>query len=92
MNPDRFKYLWRLLCRTYKYNSHCFTQGSSKETLYYWVRDTCKPGMVGTKWIGYCQTSPKELRQAMLVAVDKGLAVKGKNQCGCTTFFIKGVN
>jgi hypothetical protein len=40
MNDNRFRYLWKAMCATYKKNNHCFKHGCGKETMGHWVRES----------------------------------------------------
>jgi len=37
INEQRFRHVWKLLCRTYEKEGHCLRKGCGKETLQYWV-------------------------------------------------------
>lgn len=77
MNENRFRFIWKLLCRVWRYNRHCLERGCGRKTLSYWVRETCKvyyPAYV--------------YRDALMIAVKRGWVVMGKSDCGYTTFKI----
>lgn len=77
MNEQRFRYVWKLLCKTWKENGHCMRYGSGRDTLAYWVNVTNKENI--PKWV---------YRDALNEAVKRGWAKMERTSGDCTKFFI----
>ena len=75
MDENRFRHVWKLLCRTYLQNGHCMSGGCGRETLAFWVRETCG-----------VRVSAQELRQVLAEASRRGWVKAGRNTAGCRTF------
>ena len=65
MNEQRFKHIWKLLCKTWKENGHCMSSGSGRDTLAYWANKTNRENW--PKWV---------YRDALNEAVKRGWAKK----------------
>ena len=75
---ERFKKIWKALCKVWDKQSHCMVEGSGRDSLFYWVRYCSN---------GFLLTSPSECRRCLNIAIHLGWATKGKNKStGYTTF------
>lgn len=81
-SPDeqRFRYLWRLLCRTWHIEGHCLRQGCGRETLAEWVRKANCSAL----WF-----ASSELRRALDEAVRRGWAEHHHSPSGHSIFLLK---
>lgn len=72
-----FRYGWRLLCATWRKNGHCLRLGCGRETLAYWVLQTCHKHHPA--WF---------YRNVLLEACVRGWARKEKSSCGYSVFIL----
>lgn len=77
MNYGRFKYVWKLVCRTYQKEPHCFKHGCGRWTLSMWVWKVTRQKL-----------QPSEIRAVLNHACKKGWAKSGKSRTGHTTFIL----
>ena len=74
-NNQRFRHVWRLLCRTYKINGHCMKYGCGRDTLSQWVAATT-----------HRRISPQELRKTLIHACNIGWCKKSQSLSGHSKF------
>jgi len=71
----RFRWVWRKLCRTWHLNGHCFIRGCGRETVAWWVRESCH--VLIPAW---------ECRTVLIEAIQRGWVTKHVNSSGHSIF------
>ena len=75
---QRFRHVWKLLCSTWIKNRHCLLRGCGRETLAYWVRESCHDSQPA--WL---------CRSVLMEAVNRGWAIKRQSSSGHSIFILK---